>query len=440
MDINRCLAVLVCFVLVGCSPPRVYQLAVSPDGDAMRRELVVINGGGVEDMLGTIFPVPVIKDGVSRYSGSFDTVPADIGGSGTWQRVTSPMGSVYFYAERFRGDDDLVGQVEARLLATDRMVDLLIAWFESELNDDAGWPVLREFMDTQLRHDMKNLSLYIFELDRQGQEVEQWVPACLARVGQYFVDRGYFSDGDLYALVSLFNSGKPASAGESADGLLQRVAARRMGLEEGAGIPDALGFLRMSDGIEPSWEAFRSLPAYVELVGGWGRHEADESLEAGDLDGAVSSTMLAAMGAEFEIFSSPDEVLLALDCGTEPVATNGEWDDEAKRVTWGGQVRERYGLPLFFYAYWAEADTEYQDAHFGGTIFQDGPLLKMVAWYTGLSAESQAKWDGFVGSLDVSASIRDQVEAFGDANELGGVDSLEWGCTHLLNALPVEPE
>jgi hypothetical protein len=172
MDIKQYLAVLACLVLAGCSSPTVYQLAVSPDGVAMRRELMVVNGGELEDMLGTIFPVPVIKDGVSRYSGSFDTVPADIGGSGTWQRVTSPMGSVYIYAERFRGDDDLVGQIEARLRATDGMADLLIAWFESELSGDPGWPVLRAFMDTQLRHDMKNLSLYILELDRQGQGTE----------------------------------------------------------------------------------------------------------------------------------------------------------------------------------------------------------------------------------------------------------------------------
>ncbi len=440
MDIKRYLVVLVCSVLVGCSSATVYQLAVSPDGEGMRRELVVTNGGELEEMLGTIFPAPVVEEGVSRYSGSFDAVPADVGGSGTWRRVTSPMGSVYLYAERFRGDDDLVGQVEARLLATDRLADLLIVWFESDLSGDPGWPALRGFMDTQLRHDMKNLSLYVLELERQGQAEDQWMPAYFARVGQYLVDRGYLGDGELQAWLSLFSSNGPGLLGESTDGLLQRMAARRMGLEDGAGVPESLAFLRISDGIQASWNEFRSTEVCAELVGGWDGDDSIESLEVGHVEESVMLVLLSAIGMEFEIFSSPDEVQLTLACASEPLATNGVWDAEAKRVTWDGQVRERFGLPLFFYAYWAESEAEYQEARFGGVLFEGESLVKMVGWYTGLSDESRQRWDGFVGSLDPSGSIPEQVRAARTSWGQEGADPLREGYTQLFDASSVDVE
>jgi hypothetical protein len=436
MKITRCLMALVCLVLASCSPPTVYRLAVSSDGDAMRRELTVVNGEGLEEMLRTIYDEAVTEDEGIRYSGGFDAVPQDVGGSGTWFRLASPAGDIYAYAERFRGDDDLVGQVEARLLATDRLADLLIAWFGSEMGEDARWPGLRGFMDTQMRHDMKNLSLYILELERQGVEAEQWGPAYLARVGQYLIDRGYLGADELVGLMRLFTP-----LGDESDDLLQRVVARRMGLAEGEDIPASLGFLGLSQ-MEAggSWSGFTSSPACAELVRGWGVSESDESLEEGDVYGAVKAVLQSAAGMEFELFGPPDEVHLALDCGSEPISTNGLWDAETGRVTWEGLVRERYGLPLFFYACWAEPDTAYQEAHLGGVLFEGESLAEMVMWYTGLSAEVRGRWDGFIGSLDPAQPIRVQVEASRTAGGEEGADPLARGYDLLLGALPVESD
>ncbi len=438
MDIKRYMAVLICLVSVGCSSPTVYQLAVSPEGDAMRRELMVVNGG-VEEMLRTIYDEAVTEDGQLRYSGNFDTVPADIGGSGTWLRVASPVGSVYAYAERFRGDDDLVGQIEARLLATDRFTDFLVAWFGSELSDDPHWPVLREFMDTRLRHDMKNLSLYVLELERQGVEGETWGAVYFARVGQYLVDRGYLDDADVLSLMRLIALGGPNWADPPSPGLLQRITARRMGLEDGADLPVSLGFLRQ-DNIEDSWRAFVDLPVCAELVSEWELQASNDTLEDRDTQGAVTLLVFEAAGMEFELFSSPDEVELALTCEVEPLLTNGEWDEKARLVTWNGEVRERFGLPLFFYACWAEPDADYQQAHFGESVIQGKRLVEMVAWYTGLSGKSRERWDGFIGSLDPTQPIRAQVEASRAFDRQEEADPLGRGYNLLLSALPGESD
>jgi hypothetical protein len=433
IDIKRNAIVLVCLLLVGCSSPTVYQLAVSSDGEGVRRELTVSNGGEFEEMLRTIYGEGVVEDeGVLRYSSTFDAVPQDVGGSGTWRRVTSPMGSVYFYAERFRGDDDLLGQVEARLLATDRVTDLLIAWFESEMGEDARWPGLRGFMDTQMRRDMKNLSLYVLELKREGVEDEVWGPVYMARVGQYLIDRDYVEKDDLVEVMRTFLPSRE----EEPDDLLQRVVARRMGIGDGEDIPGALGFLGLSE-IEAgdSWAAFSESPAFTELVGGWDLPESVEVPGEGDLENVVLMTGLSAAGIEFEIFSSPDEVHLSLACGSEPVATNGQWDAEAGVVRWEGLVRERYGLPLFFYACWGEADADYQAAHFGRVLFEGEVLAEVVMWYTGLSDESRARWDGFVESLDPGGDLLEQVEAAREGWGEAGDDPLGRGYGWLVNAL-----
>lgn len=443
--ITRMLSVVFCFWLVGCSSSTVYRLVMTPEGEGVRRALMVENGDGIEDRLRTIYAQvdQVEGDDALRFSGVFEDLPGDVGGSGTWLRMSSPVGSIYSYAERFRGNDDLVGQVEARLLATDRVADLLIAWFESEMKGDAGWPTLRGFMDTQMRRDMKNMSLYVLELERRGEEAEDWGPAYVARVGQYLMDRGYMTKDDLVLLLQVFG---PDGNEEQVDEMLRRKVAGRMGLDEGESIPGSLEFLKMSGGqIGDSWERFLASETSAAMVAGWDLKAEDqaEPVETGDVRGAVTLMFLAAAGIEFELFSSPDEVHVVLACGSEPLATNGEWDGEAGHVTWGGEVRERFGLPLFYYACWAEADEAFQAAHFGGVMFEGEDLAEMVAWYTGLPEALQAQWDGFVSSLDPAAasSLRAQAEmAHAAAAVADEDDPLGWGFTRVIEALGVPSE
>lgn len=435
MRITQLVILVVCLSIVGCGRPTIYRVSMTPEGEGVRRELTVVNGDELEPMLRKIYAnVPVDEWDEPRYKGVFHLLPEDVGGSGTWLKISSPMGQVYGYAERFRGDDDLVGQVEARLLATDRMADLLIAWFELELEDDPAWATLRAFMDTQMRHDMKNMSLYLLELERAGQTEEQWFSAYVARVGQYLIDRGYLEAGDLGAMLRMFS---PSSDGP--DDLLERMVAVRMGLADGEEVPASLGFLKWKEGeITDSWEGFIDSPACAEIVNGWGELEADEQIEPGDIEGTVVFVFLSAIGTEFELFRSPDEVHMKLSCPVEPIVTNGEWYAEAGEVYWDGHIRERFGLPLFYYAFWGEADEVYQTGHFGEVLFDGERMAQMVLWYTGLSAEDQQRWDVFVESLDPSSLLEDQVDAARDVWDGDEDDPLSWGYTQIFNTVVVE--
>ena len=445
MNITRILTLVVCVLLAGCSSPTIYRLVMSAEGEGVHRALTVENGDGFEDRLRTIYAQvdQVEGDDALRFSGVFDELPGDVGGSGTWLKLNSPVGSVYSYAERFRGNDDLVGQVETRLLATDRVADVLIAWFESELSSEPTWATLHGFMDTQMRRDMKNLSLYVLEMERRGEQAEDWGMAYVARVGQYLMDREYLTEDDLVLLMHVFT---PEGNEEQAGEMLRRKVAARMGLDAGDSIPGSLDFLSMSDGvIRESWERFLASEAGAAMVAGWGLDPEDqaEPMEEGDVEQAVMLTFLAAAGIEFELFSSPDEVHVELVCNSEPLATNGEWDGGAGRLTWSGEVRERFGLPLFYYARWAEADEAFQAAHFGSVVIQGEELAEMVAWYTGLSEALQAQWDGFVSSLDPAAapSLRSQAEAAHAAAAVADEDDpLGWGFTRVIEALGAPPE
>lgn len=445
MNITRMLSVVACLLMVGCVPPTVYRVTMSPDGEGVRRALMVENGEDLEAKLrGMYAQVDRGQGDALRYSGVFDELPGDVGGSGSWLKVSSPMGSIYAYAERFRGNDDLVGQVETRLLATDRVADLLIAWFESELSDEPTWATLRGFMDTQMRRDMKNLSLYVLEMERRGEHAEDWGPAYVARVGQYLMDRDYLTEDDLVVLMHFFGPGDSEKASE---GLLRRMVAARMGLDVRGPTPASLDFLGMADGaLTESWERFLASDASAAIVAGWGLDKADRAsfgFEEGDVEGAVTLTMLSAAGIEFELFSAPDEVHVELACRSEPLATNGQWDGEAGHVAWSGEMRERFGLPLFYYAAWAEADEAFQEAHFGDVVIQGEELAEMVAWYTGLSEALQTQWDGFVSSLDPAAapSLRSQAEAAHAAAAVADEDDpLGWGFTRVIEALGVPSE
>jgi len=97
-------------------------------------------------------------------------------------------------------------------------------------------------------------------------------------------------------------------------------------------------------------------------------------------------------------------------------------------------VAERFGLPLFFYACWGEADGGYQAAHFGEVLFEGEALAEVVMWYTGLSAESQRRWDGFVESLDPAGDLSGRVEAAREGWGQEGDGPLAWGYTRLINA------
>src|SRR6185437_7244953 len=163
-------------MMTGC-PSNQYNVELTPNGNVIERKLVFYRADGVKTK-GTpdyeTFPIAQRKsitawypannlntDG-NRYtvSGEFEAhMPNDVGGSGSYKKVTTSLGSSAVYMERFRGDDDLAANAAKRLRGADQFTDLIIGWSRAELGHERGYQHLRKFLDTDFRRDVKNLGM-----------------------------------------------------------------------------------------------------------------------------------------------------------------------------------------------------------------------------------------------------------------------------------------
>src|SRR5208337_4469328 len=112
-----------------------------------------------------IYSSAAVKQEGQRYiaRGDFSgQLPNDVGGVGSYTNLTTSLGEVGFYLERFRGNDDLATQTARRFREADQLVDLLIGWTQSELGRERGYKKLRKFLDEDCRRDIKNGGLYLW--------------------------------------------------------------------------------------------------------------------------------------------------------------------------------------------------------------------------------------------------------------------------------------
>lgn len=212
-------SVLIASSIVGCDANH-YQIEVKPTGETVQRTLtswrertvneqatVVAFPEGELAKLATAYDAPVPSHLARRHKfvGVFaGEMPNDVGGSGSYTHWNTPLGSMSAYVERFRGNDDLLADVESRQIAADRFADLLIGWLTSELQGETGFAELSEFLEIHFRRDLKNLSLYVWAYgtvsDQDDAQSEIFV-----RAGQYLVERSYFTPDQLPALTRLPN-------------------------------------------------------------------------------------------------------------------------------------------------------------------------------------------------------------------------------------------
>jgi hypothetical protein len=202
--------------LSGCFDYDHYDVELKPDGKTLDRELTYrrerAQNGSVSVIPASTAVLAAIERAYDqspadaqpqnyRFKSRFtDQMPQDIGGSGNYFIVESPLGDICAYAERFRGNDDLVGQLEVVAKAANRLVDLLLGWLESQMHDDANWPKIRDFLDGRFRRDLHNIALYLwlgrsnlFEDERSEEKPfrielpKEFVPT-VARLAQYLIE------------------------------------------------------------------------------------------------------------------------------------------------------------------------------------------------------------------------------------------------------------
>jgi hypothetical protein len=417
------------FVVTGC-PRNQYIVQLKPRGSIIERTLVFYREDDVKTNTGTpnyqpfdagelaaiasLYPATGLTNGGGRYvaRGEFThALPDDVGGAGTYTNLTTSLGEAGFYMERFRGNDDLAGMTERRFKAAERLADLIVGWSRMELGREPGYGKLRQFLDVDFRHDLKNLSAYWWEGQLASGYKTNASEEFIVRFGQYLFERRYFTIGEI---PGLFRD----ASGDDPQALLcriQRLVARKMGVSETEPVPAALAFLADEKMMEKSFDKYLAGTAqYRAKLKQW---KEDKKLKP-DLkrpEPLEVASEAAGNLIQFELFGQPDHLAVRLSLPSSPVHSNGRWDEALKQVVWETDIEERtnaYYLPFSCYASWARADQDYQKEHFGKVVLIGDELTEYCLWRSSQDKQAGGEWDAFVASLQPGSGVMERLDAF----------------------------
>ena len=437
--IYKCLpfALAVLTLLVTGCPHNEYLVELAPQGDSIERTLVFYradNGSqpnyqkfDTNELANIIAWYPAhsltnLNFG-ARYSvhGVFtNDLPADVGGAGTYSHLTTSLGDVGFYVERFRGNDDLAGMAERRFKAANRLADLVVGWSRMELGRQPGYDKLHQFLNVDFRRDLKNLGTYYWEGQLANGYKTNADEEFVVRFGQYLHERGYFTAGEI---PELFRE----TTGNNPEALLlpiQRLVARKMGVLDTKPVPACLAFLANEKMIEESFDKYlASTELYRAELKQWKqdkkRNPKLKEPEPGDLAGNAFSD-LGGLDS-----SQPDHLVVRLSLLSPPAQSNGRWDDAVKQVVWDTNIEGRTNatqLPFFCYASWAQADESFQKEHLGKVALIGDELTKYCLWRNSQDARRGGEWDAFLAHLQPAAGLGEKIASFrfsGEPNEAG---------------------
>jgi len=475
------LALAAASLLIGCDHNE-YEIVITPKGGRMVRKLTVarldtVSGDkgkerkeykafGREELaaIAAIYraPVPGRKQDRYVFEATFEGgTPQDVGGAGSYTRLATPMGSVHYYCERFRGSDDQAAGLQQSFQAIDRLLDILVGWLKSELGKEKDFDKLHTLLDRDLRKDLKNLSLTLWigmsvprivnPDDKKAKEAIEEV--CQARVVQYMIERNYFQPSDVPGLFRTLAEAvalkqaprraedKPKEADAQATSTLtakQQEALRRVLkqlLSVKAGVRNEKLISKIASLLADDETALGSLLAYyaktdhfARIKDEWKKEKPPKAKEKGqeEPDPAEVLSDLAQDCAPGEIlsFGTDDKVTVRLNLPAGAFATNGSWDPKARQLTWAGRVKAREdlkpaasqkkdrALPMICYAAWSEENAEFQKRHFGKVILAGQELGEYCLWRKGLTKAEAAKWDQFLAGLKPDQTLPGKIKAF----------------------------
>jgi len=349
-------------------------------------------------------------------------LPDDVGGAGSYTNLATRLGEAGFYVERFRGNDDLWDMAETRFKAADQLTDLLIGWSKAELGRQPGYGQLHEFLDAHFRQDLKNASCYCWEGQlingRQTNAAEEFA----VRFGQYLYERGYFKLSEVPNLAVMLSDGDSKTGRQ----WVRRLVARKMGVPDNAAIPVWLNFLSDDAATEKSFtNYFAHTEFYRAKVREWKRERKSKpKAKPPDPESISGDLFLQLMGIDFNLLGdTADHLTVKLALPSEPLHSNGQWNEEDKEVVWKSDLQTRTDtnhLPISCYANWATADEGFQRAHLGKVAFHGDDLVKYCLWRRSLDGPRGAEWDAFLTGLHPEPDLVARVSAF----RFTGEDSL----------------
>lgn len=404
--------VLLTVVLCGCLQ-KTYGITLVPEGEELQRKL---SPGFPEDALGW----------------------------SCYRRLTSNVGMLSVYAERFGAVHDPAKEFsEVRTVAA-KAGSLLAGWFETELGAEAGFDKLREFCTKELPRDLENVAFNMLLVESLPHAAEEAEEEAGVRTLQYLCERGYFEVEQVPAIVRAAEEGDA----QKLLALAQRFVADKMGIpKDQEPLPSCLGFLSTPERARASLEAYiRSAEEFRECVRQWeiARQARPDQEEPGLLEFACGSVIDSCL--HIELF--PDRLRVRLACSVEPFSTNGQWDGVTNYVVWEGTPGSKTSAGQFCYAFWSVPDTAFQARHFGKAVLQGQELAEYIVWRCGLSEEEGRQWDEFVSGLEPGEGLGERIDSFvfpaapGVALEMRTLlrECLKRGADEGVGAAPTQPE
>jgi hypothetical protein len=442
-----CLAI-VGLLVTGC-PQNQYMVELKPHGKTIERKLSFYRTDGKDtngvpkyqsfptnelEAITGVYPTGAVTNDGEGHSaaGEFGTaMPVDVGGAGSYTNLATSLGSAGFYLERFRGNDDLVSMTEERFKAADQLTSLLIGWSKAELGGEAHYPELRQFLDVNFRHDLKNVGSYtsaIWETDAtRGQALtpdevgnanDRSEVETMARCGQYLIERGYLKISEVPKLFELI-SGHDEKATMQ---FMQRLVARKMGVGDAEPVPKSLEFLAEPDATEKSFDKYlATTEIYQAKLREWEEKKKSNPQEKQPEPSEVVADLLPrVIGLHLDIGGSDDHVLVKLSLASQPIHSNGRWDETNQLVVWESLLQQKEdatGVPTFCYANWCDPDEKFQKEHFGRVILKGDELIQYCLWRGGLGDKWGAEWDAMVAGLQQGTGWKEKVEGFHFSDE-----------------------
>jgi len=444
-------------LLAGCQRYQ-YEVEMTPVGDKVERRVELRhserNLGSkdkpVIDRIAKLYGAdsPRVPGKTVSFQEQFaGRMPADVGGAGNYSRWDTPLGSVVVYVERFRGNDDLFDQLELRRKSVDELANLVLGWLESELKDEPGWPALREFLDTQARRDLQNLSICSWSVSSPPGGHAPESGAAMTELGvravHYLTERGYVAYDEVPALwraISDLERGNP-------EGVLSKVRAILLAKMPQApdGTPAAKpALLTDSSRMLKSWNAYLERAEILADRKARLRDEREAELaktreelrdypkELAEAEQAITKRYQAlhedalaelygsAMVPWFaNPFSDHDKLQVSIKTPRKPVWTNGQWNDAEQKVVWSGRslasgslTHQPTGWPVFCFAVWDEPNDEAQARLFGASTLRGERLLEYALWHGGLTSQEQQEWNAFAATLGPDAASKERLRAF----------------------------
>lgn len=415
-------------LVTGC-PHNEYIVELAPRAKAVERRLIFYRADGTDAngnpnyqafptnelaAIAALYPSGAVTSAGEKHTalGQFaGALPADVGGAGSFNHLTTSLGRAGIYVERFRGNDDFSGQIQKRLAAADQLTDLVIGWSRAEFGRERNYANLRRFLDADFRHDLKNAAAYAWSGSvasfRRPEAGEEFV----VRFTQYLIERGYANIEDVPALAGFLS-------GQDDGGMLrlaQRIAAGKLGVVGANSVSNRFAVFASPSALCQSWDNYLAgTKLYRAKLRQWEKErKLRPDLQKPEPSSVIQDNLESLMqpGA----LDGEDRLTVKLVLPVEPNHTNGKWDETRRQVSWESGLPssgQTMLLPVFCYASWSDPDEAFQKEHFGRMILRGDELLQYCVWRAGLAAGAGEAWDKFLGDLKPGDDLSTKVDEF----------------------------